>query len=157
MSVANNACDKKNIEAILAGYEPGDAVSLIHVLQDVQNAFNYLSKDAMEQVARYLKVPVGKVFSVATFYKAFSLKPRGKTIVKVCQGTSCHIRGAAVVVDDLKNALNIKPGETTQDMKYTIEAVNCVGACALAPVVIANEKYIANVKPGTIMKSLEKL
>ena len=93
---------------------------------------------------------------MATFYKAFSLKPRGEKIVKVCMGTSCHIRGASIVVEDMRQGLGIGPGETTEDMKYTAEVVNCVGACALAPVVIVGDKYLANVKPGTIVKSIEK-
>ena len=154
---ASAVYDPERLDMIFKKYEGGDASSLIHVLQDVQNEFNHLPRDAMESVSSFLKVPLGRVFSVATFYKAFSLKPRGKTIVKVCQGTSCHIRGSTLIIDDLKEGFGAGPGETTEDMKFTIESVNCVGACALAPVVVADRKYIANVKPGTIVKSLNEL
>lgn len=133
-----------------------DSDFLIEMLQDVQDEWRHLPEDVLRYLADELRVPLAKVNHVATFYKAFSLEPRGDTIVKVCMGTTCHIRGGPVVVDDLEIGLGIAPGETTKDMKYTIEIVNCVGACALAPVVIADAKYHANVKPGKIVKLLEK-
>ena len=145
------------MEKILKHLPAGDPSILVHALQDVQTEFNYLPSDAMKIVADHLDVPVSKAYSVATFYKAFSLEPRGDTVIKCCMGTTCHIRGASVVVDDIREGLGIGPGETTEDMKYTLEVVNCVGACALAPVVIADEKYIANIKPGTIIKKLKKV
>jgi len=150
------AIDTKQLEGVLGKYEQGESGALVHLLQDVQNEFNYLPKESIVAVASHLDVPLTKAFSVATFYKAFSLEPRGKTIVKVCMGTSCHIRGASIVVEDLKTGLGVGPGETTEDMEYTVEVVNCVGACALAPVVIADKRYIASVKPGTIVKKLKE-
>jgi len=144
------------MEKILEKFPAGDSGILVHALQDVQAEFNYLPADAVKMVAGHLEVPASKAYSVATFYKAFSLKPRGDTILKCCMGTTCHIKGAPVVVEDIREGLGIGPGETTSDMKYTLEVVNCVGACALAPVVIANDKYIANIKPGTIIKKLRK-
>lgn len=149
--------DNTRMSVVLDKHEKGAAAALVHLLQDVQSEFNYLPKDAIIAVADHLNVPLCKAYSVATFYKTFSLTPRGETIVKVCMGTSCHIRGASVVVEDLKAGLGIAPGETTEDMKYTVEVVNCVGACALAPVVIADDKYIPNVKPGAVMKRLEDI
>ena len=151
---AQPAIDPQQIEQILARVPQGEASALVHALQEVQADLNWLPGSAIEAVAEHLEVPLTKAYSVATFYKAFSLVPRGDTIIKVCLGTSCHIRGAPVVVEDLRQWLGIGPGETTEDMKYTVEVVNCVGACALAPVVIAAERYLANVKPGTVVKRL---
>jgi NADH-quinone oxidoreductase subunit E len=149
------AVDMGRMAAVLERYARGDVGAMVPLLQDVQAAFNYLPAAAVRAVAAHLEVPLSKAYSVATFYKAFSLKPRGRTIVKVCLGTSCHIRGASIVVDDVRNGLGVGPGETTPDFEYTVEVVNCVGACALAPVVIAGERYLANVKPGTIVKRLK--
>ena len=147
--------DLTRMAGVLGRYAAGDGSAMVPLLQDVQAAYNYLPAEAIRAVAGHLGVPLSKAYSVATFYKAFSLKPRGKTIVKVCLGTSCHIRGASIVVDDVRTGLGIGPGETTADMKYTVEIVNCVGACALAPVVIAGERYLADVKPGTVVKRLK--
>ncbi|MDD5306384.1 MAG: NAD(P)H-dependent oxidoreductase subunit E [Deltaproteobacteria bacterium] len=142
------------LAALIARHPAGDATDLVQLLQDIQEEFNYLPEDAIHAAAAHVCVPVTKAFSVATFYRAFSLKPRGKTIIKVCLGTTCHIRGAPVVVDDIRTGLGVGPGETTKDMAFTVEVVNCVGACALAPVVIAGSRYLANVKPGTITRLL---
>jgi NADH-quinone oxidoreductase subunit E len=151
-----SAVDTSRLESVLARYPRGRPEALVHLLQDIQEELNYLPEETIRAAADHLEVPLSKAYSVATFYKAFSLEPRGETILKVCMGTSCHIRGAPVVVDDLENALGVGPGETTEDMKYTVEVVACVGACALAPVVIAGDRYLANVKPGTIGKRLEQ-
>jgi NADH:ubiquinone oxidoreductase subunit E len=149
------ATDPGKLAALLARHPAGDSTDLVQLLQDIQEEFNYLPADAIHAAAAHLGIPVTKAFSVATFYKAFSLKPRGRTIIKVCLGTTCHIRGAPVVVDDIRTGLGVGPGETTQDMAFTVEVVNCVGACALAPVVIAGSRYLANVKPGTITQLLK--
>ncbi len=148
--------DQARLDAVIGRFPEKDERILVHMLQEVQAELNWLPKQAIVAVADHLDVPLTKAYSVATFYKAFSLVPRGETIIKVCMGTSCHIRGASIVVEDMKQGLGIGPGETTEDMKYTAEVVNCVGACALAPVVISGEKYLANVKPGTIVDSLKK-
>jgi NADH-quinone oxidoreductase subunit E len=150
------AIDDKRLKSVLARFPGGQAELLVHLLQEMQAELNYLPEQAVRAVAEHLEVPLTKAYSVATFYKAFSLEPRGETILKVCMGTTCHIRGGPVVVDDIRGGLGIGPGETTKDMKYTLEVVNCVGACALAPVVIAGSKYHANVKPGKIVKLLRK-
>ena len=147
--------DIKKMDAVLAKYAAGDRGAMVPLLQDVQATYNYLPEQAIRAVADHIQVPHSKAYSVATFYRAFSLKPRGRTIVKLCMGTSCHIRGASIVLDDVRKGLGIGPGETTPDMEYTVEIVNCVGACALAPIVIAGDKYLADVKPGTIVKRLE--
>lgn len=129
--------------------------SLIAVLQDIQKEFNYLPCDALKQTAEVFDVPLSKVFSVSTFYNAFSLKPKGDRIIRVCMGTTCHIRGAKQILEQIETKLNIKAGETTADMKFTVEIVNCVGACAMAPVVIVNKDYHGSVKISDTNKLLK--
>ncbi|NWF99400.1 MAG: NAD(P)H-dependent oxidoreductase subunit E [Thermoanaerobaculaceae bacterium] len=146
---AAHAADPKPLEAILGAY-PAEEASLIQILQDVHRAYNYLPCDVLATVAKTLGVPLAKVYSVGTFYKAFSLQPQGRTIVKVCTGTACHIRGAAQLVDELQRKLGIKPGETTPDMGFTVKTVNCVGACAMAPVLIVGETYHGNAKAAKL-------
>ncbi len=137
--------DISKVPEIIERY-PRDPGSLIAVLQDIQKEFNYLPCEALKATAEALDVPMSKVFSVSTFYNAFCLTPRGDKIIRVCMGTTCHIRGAKQLLEQLETRLNIKAGETTPDLKFTIEVVNCVGACAMAPVVIINEDYHGNCK-----------
>jgi NADH:ubiquinone oxidoreductase subunit E len=137
--------DFSKLPEIIERY-PQKPESLIAVLQDIQKEYHYLPCEALKETARVLDVPLSKVFSVSTFYNAFSLNPRGERIIRVCVGTTCHIRGARLIQEQLENRLKIKAGETTPDLKYTIEVVNCVGACAMAPVVIVNDKYYGSVK-----------
>jgi len=129
---------------------------LISVLQDIQREFHYLPKMAMLETAKELNVPLSKVWSVATFYNAFSLTPRGENIIRVCKGTACHIKGADLILDQLQTGLGIKPGQTTEDLKYTVEVVNCVGACAMAPLMIVNDKYHGNVRCDRVLKLVKK-
>lgn len=147
--------DLAKTDDILAQY-PLAEPSLIQVLQDVQRAYNYLPCDVLVKVAEALDVPLAKVFSVSTFYKAFALDPQGDTIVKVCLGTACHIRGAGQLVEELERKLGIGPDQTTEDLKFTIKTVNCVGACAMAPVMIVGEKYWGNAKPARVGRYLDK-
>ena len=133
---------------------PAQESSLIEVLHDVTSKFNYLPEDAIREVSRYVGVPIAKVYAVATFYKGFSLVPRGKYIIKVCTGTACHVRGADRNIDEIKRCIDLEPGQTTQDMKYTLDVVNCVGACAMAPVIIVNEKYYRNSSAETVHEFL---
>jgi NADH:ubiquinone oxidoreductase subunit E len=152
--MAETPCsDLSKAEEILGRY-PHEEPALIQVLQDVHRAYNYLPCDVLERVADVLEVPLAKVFSVSTFYKAFSLEPQGDTIVKVCLGTACHIRGAGQLVEELVRQLGIVPNETTPDLKFTVKTVNCVGACAMAPVMIVGEKYWGGAKPGRMSKYL---
>jgi NADH:ubiquinone oxidoreductase subunit E len=137
--------DTHNIKKVL-GKSRSDRGQLIMILQNIQQEFHYLPKESIREVAKYLNIPQSTVYSAATFYKSFSLIPRGENIIKVCKGTACHIKGADLIIDQLDAALGIRPGQTTEDMKYTIEVVNCVGACAMAPVMIVNNKYFGEVK-----------
>jgi len=122
--------------------------ALIMILQDIQREYHYLPCEALTQTAEALGVPLSKVFSVSTFYNAFSLDPKGEKIIRICVGTACHIRGAGLIQDQLENLLKIPAGQTTEDMKFTLEVVACVGACAMAPVVTVNEKYYGSVNPS---------
>ncbi|MFI5167124.1 MAG: NAD(P)H-dependent oxidoreductase subunit E [Thermoanaerobaculales bacterium] len=143
--------DAAPLNEILARY-PAAEPALIQVLQDVHRAYHYLPCDVLVKVADALHVPLAKVFSVGTFYKTFSLVPQGRTIVRVCTGTACHIRGSGRLIEELARLLKVGPGETTEDMGFTVKTVNCVGACAMAPVMIVGEKYHGGAEPAKVAK-----
>ncbi|MHC4777020.1 MAG: NADH-quinone oxidoreductase subunit NuoE family protein [Planctomycetota bacterium] len=145
--------DLKPMSEILKGRK-GKPETLIEVMQDVQREYRFLPEEALEKVAKTLSVPVSKVYSAATFYAAFSLTPKGEKIVRLCKGTACHVRGAGTLEEEIAVALNIGPGETTEDMKYSFETVNCLGACAMAPVAVIDDKVHGGVKPGEMKKLL---
>jgi NADH-quinone oxidoreductase subunit E len=128
------------VDSILDRYQH-DPGMLVAILQDVQAEYNYLSREALERVSSCLSVPLSQVYSVATFFKALSLKPRGRHLINVCLGTACHVRGAVKVLEAMERELSIKSGETSEDLSFTLETVNCVGACALGPVVIIDGEY----------------
>lgn len=133
-----------------------DAANLIMILQDIQAAFNHLPPDAIELVSEKLHLPKSKVYSVATFYKSFSLKPRGKHKIDICEGTACHIRGAAVLMNQVSDQLGIKAGATTADGEFTLESVHCVGACAMGPVVVIDGTYHGNITAAKLSKEIKK-
>ncbi|HBE03216.1 MAG: hypothetical protein A2096_08390 [Spirochaetes bacterium GWF1_41_5] len=126
--------------------------SLIEVLQDIQQTFSFLPEDALRLTAEKLKVPLIEVFRVANFYKAFSLTPRGKYLLTICIGTACHVRGASRLIDEASRLLDTKPGCTSEDGFFTLEAVNCLGACALGPVAVINGVYHDHVTPVKLKK-----
>lgn len=144
----------KDIYSIIGNY-PKEESSLLQILQDINDKYHYLPKEAMKIVAKELKIPVSRLFSVATFYKALSLSPRGKKIVKICTGTACHVRGAKLLQNSFEEKLGIKAGETTPDLGFTLETVNCVGACGMAPVIIVDDIYYKNVNIDQVNKILE--
>jgi len=159
MTAKKNKDSKDNEQAILEVIEqyPREEASLIMILQEVQDRLNWLPPEAMEMVAKELNLSLAKVRGVATFYKAFSLKPRGEKLIKVCLGTACHVRGASMLVEELERELKVKAGEgVTEDGKFSVETVNCVGACAMAPAVVVGENYYANVTPGNLSGMLKK-
>lgn len=147
--------DNKKIQKVI-NKMPLDKKQLIMMLQNIQQEFHYLPKESIRLVAEYLNMPQSTVYSAATFYKSFSLVPRGENIIKVCKGTACHIKGADLIINQLDSGIGIKPGQTTKDMKYTIEVVNCVGACAMAPVMIVNDKYFGEVRCNRATKIAKK-
>ena len=130
----------------------GRPSELIEVLQDIQSQCGYLPEPAMREVAEKLDVPLIEVFRVASFYKSFALSPRGKHVITVCTGTACHVRGAPWLLDELSSQLAVSAGETTEDGVFTVEAVNCLGACALGPVVVMDGKYYDHMTPGKLRK-----
>ena len=135
----------------------GQRGSLIPLLQDIQRQNHWLPEDALRAVSRELNLPLIDVYGVATFYKAFSLKPRGKHVVTACLGTACHVRGAPRIVDELQNFLGVKPGETTADMQFTLETVNCLGACALGPIVVIDGVYHGQMTKAKLHQTLKEI
>jgi NADH-quinone oxidoreductase subunit E len=131
---------KDKVDAIIEKYKR-DKGFLVSILQDIQAEYNYLPKEALFDVSDSLGIPVSQVYGVATFYRAFSLIPRGRHLIQVCLGTACHVRGAPKVLEAIERKLKIKAGETTADKEYTLTTVNCLGACALGPVVVIDQEY----------------
>jgi NADH:ubiquinone oxidoreductase subunit E len=127
-----------------------DKKNTLAMLQDIQKEFNHIPREAMEVLSEQLDVPLCKIYSMATFYKALSLKPRGRNLIRVCDGTACHIRSSPLLIGEIERLLNIKPGETTRDGEYTLETVNCLGSCAIAPVMVINEVYYGKVTPAKL-------
>ncbi len=133
-----------------------DKARLVDILQDIQAAIGYLPQKALEEASRGLDVPLSRVYSVATFFKAFSLTPRGRYLINVCMGTACHVRGADKVLESIEKELRIKTGQTTKDLRFTLETVNCVGACALGPMVIVGEDYHGEMTPEGVTAVLKE-
>lgn len=144
------------IDEILERY-PASSEYLIFLLQDVQKSFGYISPDSMQLICDRTGVPVSQAYSVATFYQSFRLEPQGEHEIKVCLGTACHLKGGSRIMDELKRRLGVDPDETTPDMKFTYSSVNCVGACALAPVVVVDEEYFPNITAKKLEKQLKAL
>lgn len=147
--------DTKDISKIIEGYRNRKA-SMLAILQDVQAKYNWLPPDSLRLVSERLCVPLIDVYSVATFYHAFSLTPRGKHLVTMCLGTACHVRGAPSVLSRLEQRLGVAPGCTTKDNLFTLETVNCLGACALAPVVVVDGVYHGQATPQKVDAILSK-
>ncbi len=137
----------KEIDAIIAKHG-GQASALIQILLDIQTDLNWLSKEALLQVSQRLEVPMTRVQHIATFYKAFSVVPKGRHKVHVCMGTACHVRGASRILDSVEEVTGIGPGETDLDMKFSLETVNCLGCCALGPVLEVDGKAHGKMTPA---------
>ena len=146
---AKESQTKRKVKAILDRHQR-DRGMLVSILQDIQAEYNYLPKEAIIQVSQGLDVALSQAYSVATFFKAFSLKPRGRHLINVCLGTACHVRGAVRILDGVERELGINSGGTTKDLKYTLETVNCVGACALGPIVIVDGNYSGQMKSNKV-------
>jgi NADH:ubiquinone oxidoreductase subunit E len=150
--------ETEKIQPIVDRYQSGKS-SLIAVMQDVAQAFGYLPEEVLQEVARRIEVPISTFYSLATFYKSFRLEPIGKKHVCVCVGTACHVRGASRIVETLERELHMAAGETTEDGNYTLETVNCLGACALGPLVTINGEYHGKVdqkKIGKLLKTIRQ-
>ncbi|MGQ9512189.1 NADH-quinone oxidoreductase subunit NuoE family protein [Thermodesulfitimonas sp.] len=140
---------------IVARYRGKDGV-LNDILEDIQQEFGYLPEEALSVVAAERGLSLAEIYGVASFYARFYFTPRGKNIIQVCMGTACHVRGAARVLAKLEEGLGLKCGETSPDLKYTLETVRCVGACALAPVVVINERTQQVLDPSKVLSVLKK-
>ncbi len=130
--------------------------SLIPILQDVQTEYKYLPPLAITTISKALDIPLIDIISIASFYNAFSLTPRGKNVVTICMGTACHVRGAPQILDEFKRKLDIDVEETTGDKMFTLESVNCVGACALGPIAVINGGYHGQMKIRSVDKLIKK-
>ena len=145
---------EEKVEAILDNYQR-DKGMLISILQDTQTEYNYLPKESLIHISKGLDIPLSQIYSVATFFKAFSLKPRGRHLINVCLGTACHVRGAVRILEQIERELGINRGETAEDLEYTLETVNCVGACALGPIVIVDGEYSGQMKTDKVKPLLK--
>lgn len=130
--------------------------ALIPVLQGAQDVFGYLPLSVLEAIAERLTVPISQVYGVVTFYAQFHLQPRGKNIIRTCQGTACHVRGSGKVLDALKECTGVAPGQTTEDLKFTLETVACVGACSLAPVIMVDQDIYGRLTKDNIATIVDK-
>jgi NADH:ubiquinone oxidoreductase subunit E len=145
---------KASVEAVIGRYGGGTGF-LIPILQDLQREHGYLPLPELKELSRRMGLPLSRIYSVATFYKSLSLKPRGRHVVSVCTGTVCHLKGAGDLVEAIRGHLHLTAGDTTTDRRFSIETVNCVGACALAPVLVIDGHYYAKARPGDVPKTLK--
>jgi NADH-quinone oxidoreductase E subunit len=151
----NQADMKKKIEKVLKTYPIAGRDKLIPILQDVQEELGYLSKEAVIEVGKHVKIPASKIYGVATFYNHFRFKPIGKYHIQLCRGTACHVKGSSNILDALAENLEIGAGETTKDGMFSLEVVACIGACGLAPVISINGEFHAKVTPDSIVTILK--
>lgn len=153
MSCSN--CEHKSVADIVQKWN-SDKEYVIEMMQDVQDEHRHISKESLEEISKITKTPLADLYHIATFYKAFSLEPKGKFQIQVCMGTACHVKGADRVLEAFERELKIKDGETTEDQEFTLEGVRCIGCCSLAPVITVNEEIFGEVEPSQVPKILKK-
>ena len=146
--------DNDKIDEIINKHQ-GAQSSLIQILLEIQRENNWLPKEVLERLSEKLDIPLSRIYHIATFYKAFSLLPKGRHEARICLGTACHVRGGARILDRAEHVLGIKAGQTTPDMKFTLETVNCLGCCALGPVMVVDGKYQGNAVPAKVEELLK--
>lgn len=142
---------KEQLDGILSQYS-GESGNLIPILQEAQERFGYLPEGVMTGIAKFLRLPESNVFGVATFYAQFKLTPTGKRIVKVCRGTACHVKGGERILESVQRELGIQSGETTKNLEYSLEAVACIGACALAPAMLIDDEVQRKMTPKKVVE-----
>ena len=142
------------IDEIVDSYR-GDEGTLIQMLLDIQREYYWLPREALLKLSERLEVPLNRIYHIATFYKAFSLTPRGRHQVMVCMGTACYVRGSPQLLDKVEEILKVKPGETSSDMRFTLTTVNCLGCCALGPVMVVDGEYHGRLAPAKVRQFLE--
>jgi len=154
VTAAAEELDLSKLDQIIEPYL-GKKEMVIPVLQKVQEHFGYLPRPAMEWVSEHMNIPLSRLYGVATFYAQFKMKPRGKYIIRVCKGTACHIQGSPKISDRIEETLGIPSGETTEDLRFTLEEVACIGACALAPVIMVNDDPHGRLTPDKVKDILD--
>jgi len=142
------------VETILSKHPAAGRDALIPILQEVQEACGFLSRDAVIRIGEHLGLPASKIYGVATFYNQFRFQAPGKYHIQLCRGTACHVKGSAAVLEAVKRALKINPGETTRDGLFSLEVVACIGACGLAPVIAINGEFYGSVTPDSVKSIL---
>jgi NADH:ubiquinone oxidoreductase subunit E len=147
--------DVAKVDEILTKFRQEEG-SLIPVLQEIQALYRYLPREAILRVSKGLKIPLVRIYGVVTFYSQFYLTPRGKHVIKSCQGTACHVRGAKGALESLCRELHVEPGGTTEDMNFTLETVACLGTCFLAPVMMVDDDYYGKLSPKRAADALKK-
>ncbi len=145
----------EKLKQILDRYQHNKSL-LVSILQDIQAEYRYLPEDALIEVSHSLEVPLSQVYSIVTFFRAFSLEPTGRHLINVCLGTACHVRGGVRVLERIERELGIKVGKTTEDLRFTLETVNCVGACALGPIAIVDGEYSGEMTADKVKPLIER-
>jgi NADH-quinone oxidoreductase subunit E len=157
MDEANNVGNMEiEVKNIIGKYD-SDKSFLVSILQDIQEQLHYLPREALDAVSRQLSIPISRIYEVATFYKAFSLLPRGKHQLSLCMGTACYVRGAGLISNNIERLLGIQAGETTPGLEFSFDTVNCLGACALGPILVVDGEYNGNMTINKCNKILKKL
>lgn len=147
---------REKVSAIIDSYG-ADRTNVLAILQDIQREYNYLPREALELTAQRLNIPLGEVYRLATFFKSFSLQPKGEYVCKVCLGTACHVMGGPRILDALERELGIRAGQTTPDGRFSLEAVRCLGACALGPIMVINEEPHGYMTPDKAVQLIRAL
>jgi len=147
--------DVTQFDRIIDRYEKTEE-SLLAILQDFQREFHYVPEEGIRRLSEIMEVPESKIYAMGTFYKALSLTPRGRHTIKVCTGTACHLKGAPQILETLERELEVKRNGTTTDGEFTLECVNCVGACAMAPLTLIDEEYHGQTRSSKIMDIVKK-
>ncbi|MCK9586386.1 MAG: NADH-quinone oxidoreductase subunit NuoE [Methanothrix soehngenii] len=147
--------EHKRLVEMIDGYK-GKEGSLIQLLLDLQSEFNWISKDTLQEISERLKIPRSRIYRIASFYEAMSLRPIGKHKVSVCMGTACQVRGSGMILDRTESKLKIKQGETTADMRFTLKRVNCLGCCAIGPVMVVDDDYHGRVTSDRVERIIKK-
>ncbi len=147
--------DFRALDDLIVENFSADPENLIMILQAVQREYNFLPKSVLNYISTKMNIPLSQIYGIATFYGMFSLDPKGRNLVSICLGTACHVRGAERIKERLEEQLEIKSGKTTEDMRFTLETVRCIGCCSLGPVVNINEKTYGRTDPETMVKALD--
>jgi NADH-quinone oxidoreductase subunit E len=148
--------DLRSVDLIVDKYQE-KRTALISILHDVQDRYRYLPEEALKMVASRLHMDINQIYGVATFYKSFSLVPKGKHSVTLCLGTACHVRGGPKILTEMKRQLNIEPGQTTADKQFSLNVVNCLGVCAIGPVMFVDGKFYGEMNPVKAKRIIEKI